>query len=93
MTTHQLHANPTQAVLFHVLETLHTLSAMQARIDASSLAHRLGTTPTTVALALIRLEQLGLADATRARLTLRGLAVATAHAAERERASLLQRVA
>ncbi len=87
MTTHQLHADPSSDLLLRVLGALYLLSPMQAHIDASSLARRLGTTPTTAALALVRLERLGLADASRARLTLRGLAVATTQAAALEAAA------
>lgn len=93
MTTHQLHAQPTSALLFRVLGALYLLSPMQARIDASSLAHRLGTSPTEAALALLRLERLGLVDASRPRLTLRGLAVAATAAAERARNERLFRAA
>jgi|GEM_PF-2837354 len=94
MTTHQLHANPSTDLLFNVLETIYRLTPMQARIDASALARHLGTTPTEAARALVRLEQLGLADASRARLTLRGLAVAATSAGQRARvASVLSRVA
>lgn len=93
MTTHQLHSTPSSALLFRVLGALYRLSPTQARIDASALARRLGTSPTEAALALVRLEQLGLADASRARLTLRGLVVAATDAAERERCVRLQRVA
>ena len=93
MTTHQLHANPSNDLLFNVLEMIYRLTPMQARIDASALARHLGTTPTEAARALVRLEQLGLADASRARLTLRGLAVAATSAGQRERVAAMLRVA
>jgi hypothetical protein len=79
-------AAPSTAVsaplLFALLDALYTLSPTQARLDAASLARRLGVSVTDAACALVRLEQLGLADAARVRLTMRGLAVATAHAAQ-----------
>jgi hypothetical protein len=43
---------------------------------------------TDAARALVRLEQLGLADAARVRLTMRGLAVAAAHDAQVARESV-----
>lgn len=93
MTTHPLHAAPSSALLFRVLDALYLLSPMHARIDASSLARRLGTTPTEVVLALARLEQLGFVDALRVRLTLRGLAIAATQAAELLRAERRKRAA
>jgi Mn-dependent DtxR family transcriptional regulator len=93
MTTHQLHAAPSTDLLFRVLGALYLLSPMQARTDAGSLARRLGISPTAAMLALVRLERLGLADAAKARLTLRGLAVAATHAATLERTERLPRVA
>jgi len=65
-----------------VLEALYRLSGegddAGAPLDASGLGRVLGVSPTRAAEALVRLEHLGLVDAARARLTLRGLAVAAA---------------
>jgi DNA-binding MarR family transcriptional regulator len=47
-------------------------------VRMSRLAGRLGVTPTAVGAALLHLEERQLVDAVRVRLTLRGLAVATA---------------
>jgi hypothetical protein len=58
--------------------------------DAGSLARVLGRSPTECATVLVRLDALGLCDATRARLTFRGLAIAAslrAHVAEGARRS------
>ena len=46
--------------------------------DAGSVARVLGRSPTECATALVRLDELGLCDASRARLTFRGLAAAAA---------------
>jgi Mn-dependent DtxR family transcriptional regulator len=75
-------AAPSTTLLFALLDALYTLSPTQARLDAPSLARRLGVSPSDAARALVRLEQLGLVDAVRVRLTMRGLAVAAAHAAQ-----------
>jgi DNA-binding IclR family transcriptional regulator len=77
-------------LLFALLDALYTLSPTQARLDASTLARRLGVSATDAARALVRLEQLGLADAARTRLTMRGLAVAAAHAAQVASESVLR---
>jgi Mn-dependent DtxR family transcriptional regulator len=59
-----------------VLDALYLLADRHP--DASSLALRLGATPSAVADALLHLEKRGLADAGSIRLTLRGLAAAAA---------------
>ena len=74
MTTSDLTAH--QSLVLAVLDALFTLA--DRATDASGLALRLGATPTAVARALVHLEQRGLADATKIRLTLAGLAAATA---------------
>jgi DNA-binding GntR family transcriptional regulator len=74
------HAYPTVRSS-RVLEALYRLSGegdAGAPLDASGLGRALGVSPTRAAEALVRLEHLGLVDAARARLTLRGLAVAAA---------------
>jgi DNA-binding IclR family transcriptional regulator len=81
-------AAPSTPLLFALLDALYTLSPTQARLDAASLARRLGVSVTDAARALVRLEQLGLADAARVRLTMRGLAVAAAHDAQVARESV-----
>ena len=60
-------------------QTLHALfrfSRDTRRISASTLAAALSCTPTRVARALVALERAGLVDASRARLTMLGLATA-----------------
>jgi hypothetical protein len=59
-----------------VLYALFCLSRETRHIDASSIAATLGLTPTRAAAALLALERAGLVDASRARLTMLGLASA-----------------
>jgi DNA-binding MarR family transcriptional regulator len=72
---------PTKPLLLDVLASLFQLARMGRPAHAGAIARRLGTTPSVAARALVRLEQLGLCDASRGRLTLRGLAVASSQAA------------
>jgi hypothetical protein len=58
------------------LYTLFCLSRDNQRTDAGDLAAVLASTPTRVAVALVALEAAGLVDASRARLTMLGLATA-----------------
>src|SRR5262245_49997492 len=58
------------------LYALFCLSRDTRHISATTLAAALGLTPTRTAAALVELERAGLVDATRARLTLLGLASA-----------------
>jgi hypothetical protein len=62
-----------------VLHALFLLSRDNLPISAVSLAAKAGVTPTRAATALCGLDQAGLADASRARLTMRGLVVALAN--------------
>ena len=76
------HRTTRDTLVLDVLDVLYTRAHVPS--DASSLALHLGVTPTKVAEALLHLEERGMADATRARLTLRGLAAASAlNAAQR----------
>jgi hypothetical protein len=61
-----------------VLRTLFLQSRDNQHISAASLAAVAGVTPTAAASALCALELAGLADASRARLTMRGLVAALA---------------
>jgi len=63
-----------------VLHALLLQSRDNRRISAASLAAMAGVTPTRAAAALCTLEFAGLADASRARLTMRGLVAALAKA-------------
>lgn len=64
-----------------ILVALFCLCRDTARVDATTLAQLTGHTPTLAAQALIALERAGLVDATRARLTMLGLARAARLAA------------
>lgn len=76
------HRTTRDTLVLDVLDVLYTQAHVPS--DASSLALHLGVTPTRVAEALIHLERRGMADANRARLTLRGLAAAASlNAAQR----------
>jgi hypothetical protein len=59
-----------------VLHALFCLSRANQHISATTLAASVGTTPTRAAAGLLALERAGLVDATRARLTMLGLATA-----------------
>jgi DNA-binding IclR family transcriptional regulator len=61
-----------------ILYALYCLSRDTCHIDASELARAVGVSPTLAAGALLTLEHAGLVDATRARLTMLGLARAAA---------------
>jgi hypothetical protein len=62
--------------LYLVLYSLFILSRENSPIDAGTLGRLAGLSPTQVGRALIQLERAGLADASRIRLTMTGLAVA-----------------
>lgn len=57
-----------------ILHALFALSRDTRHISARTLADAAGTTPTRAAAALVALERAGLCDASRARLTMLGLA-------------------
>jgi len=59
-----------------ILHALFALSRDSQHISATTLADAVGTTPTRAAATLIALERAGLCDASRARLTMLGLAAA-----------------
>jgi hypothetical protein len=61
-----------------ILYALYCFSRDTCRIDASALARSCGVSATRAASAMLQLERAGLVDATRARLTLLGLARAVA---------------
>ncbi len=73
-----------ETLILSTLDSLFVLHGMNAAVDASAIARRVGTSPTRVAEALLHLEGKGLVDATKARLTLAGLSAAAAFAAHRE---------
>jgi hypothetical protein len=68
--------SPIQPLERRILHALFALSRDTLHISAASLADAVGTTPTRAAAALIALERAGLCDASRARLTMLGLATA-----------------
>lgn len=68
----------TEQLLHNTLQAIFTLSRATLPVDAASLARQIGTSPTRVAEALVVLEQRGWVDASRARLTMLGLAKAVA---------------
>src|SRR6185436_20630754 len=59
-----------------VLIALFELCRNDAHVSARTLAQAVDTTPTRAAAALVELERAGLCDASRARLTMLGLATA-----------------
>jgi DNA-binding IclR family transcriptional regulator len=65
-------------ILLSVLQHLMALTGAGAHTSATTLARAVGTSPTNVARALLHLERRGLCDASRMRLTLGGLMIATA---------------
>jgi hypothetical protein len=65
------------AVEHDVLIVLFQLSRDTQHISAQTLAEAVHETPTQIGAALVRLERRGLVDATRARLTMMGLMLAT----------------
>lgn len=76
-TQHQAQpANGLTAESRDVLHALFCLSRDTRRISATTLAEAVALTPTETGAALVLLEQNGLVDASRARLTMRGLVVA-----------------
>jgi DNA-binding MarR family transcriptional regulator len=62
--------------LYATLYALYTLSRATLPIDAGAIGRLISLTPTQVASALIELERAGLVNASRARLTMAGLAIA-----------------
>jgi hypothetical protein len=66
--------NTTDSILY----ALFCLSRDTCHIDASELGRAAGVSASQAAVALVQLERMGLVDATRARLTMLGLARATA---------------
>ncbi|MBO6939867.1 MAG: hypothetical protein JJ863_33150 [Deltaproteobacteria bacterium] len=76
------HRTTRDTLVLDVLDVLYTQAHVAS--DATTLALHLGVTPTRVAEALLHLETRGMADASKARLTLQGLAAASAlNAAQR----------
>ncbi len=73
------------AVLFALLD----LARADVPAHAGEIALRLGLSATRVGESLVHLERRGLADAERARLTMRGLAVAQALLAHARRGAIL----
>ena len=76
-----------------VLHALFLMSRDTRHISAATLARAARVTPTRAAEALVALERAGLVDASRARLTLRGLAVAVQSGAGRGGLGAAQRPA
>lgn len=68
----------TDQLLNNTLKAIFTLSRASVPVDASAIAQVVGTSPMRIAEALVALEQRGWVDATRARLTMLGLAKAVA---------------
>jgi hypothetical protein len=67
-----------QTLLLDTLRAIFSLSRETLPVDATSIARVVGTSPMRVAEALVALEQRGWVDASRARLTMLGLAKAVA---------------
>lgn len=64
----------TDSIATRTLQALFCLCRDNRPVDAASLARALGVTATRVGTALVQLERDGLVDASRARLTMEGLA-------------------
>ncbi|MBK8171327.1 MAG: hypothetical protein IPK60_13410 [Sandaracinaceae bacterium] len=79
--------------LFETLEALFQLTREGARVDELTIARRLGTSSILVSRSLKRLDDLGLCDAARVRLSMRGLVVAASYDTGALRAEPLRRVA
>lgn len=77
----------TDQLLQHTLQAIFSLSRETLPVDATSIARAVGTTPVRVAEALVELEQRGWVDASRARLTMLGLAKAVANGVPKTRVS------
>lgn len=69
-------AKTLSAIERDVLIALFRLSRDTQHISAKTLAAEVSSTPTQTGAALVRLEDLGVVDATRARLTMKGLVLA-----------------
>lgn len=68
----------TNQLLQNTLQAIFSLTRATQPVDASAIAHVIGTSPMRVAEALVVLEQRGWVDAGRMRLTMLGLAKAVA---------------
>lgn len=68
-------------IILGTLDSLYHLASLSLPTDAGGIARRIGRSPSEVADALVHLECRGLVDASRARLTMAGLAAAVALAA------------
>ena len=86
-----MHRNRT--TLLSVLYALFSLASADSKAHVSAVARAAGVSPTLAVRALARLEELGLCDASRVRLTFRGLAVASSYAASVEREMSFSKVA
>lgn len=70
-------------ILLGTLDALYLLGRAGVSAEAGVIARRLGVDAIRVGRALVHLERRGLVDASRARLTMRGLAVAVGLRAQR----------
>ena len=70
-----------------VLHALYVQSSEASFVDVGVLSRRTGFSPIRVAEALLHLERKGLCDASRCRLTMHGLVIASTHALALERAA------
>lgn len=75
----------TDQLIQRTLQAIFSLSRETLPVDATSLARVVGTSPMRVAEALVELERRGWVDASRARLTMLGLAKAVANGVPRTR--------
>lgn len=77
----------TDQLLHNTLQVIFTLSRATLPVDATAIARIIGTSPMRIAEALVVLEQRGWVDASRARLTMLGLAKAVANGVPQTRAT------
>lgn len=80
-------------ILQETLDLLFLLTRDGVRVDANNLARRLNTSTVVVSRCLARLDELGLCDASRVRLSMRGLVVAASNDRAALRAEPMRRVA
>lgn len=73
----------TEQMLHAVLYALYALARADRPADAGAVARATGSAVTETAQALVELERRRLVDASRARLTMRGLAIAVSQSAKR----------
>lgn len=83
----------TRPALVDIVEAIFHLTQTGVRVDSMTLARHFATSAIVIQRALSKLEDLGLCDASRVRLTMRGLVAAAATAREASMSQPLRHVA